>query len=406
MEHQKYVIVGGGVAGICAAKAIRDQDEGAEIVIYSSESGLPYNRIKLSKGLFTDLHSDKILIKKEKWFQQNNIRYCGGTRIAAIQPLERIISTADGQKIGYDKLLLCPGAINRKLELEGAELPQVHHIRTRQDADRLKEALRAGERVCVIGGGVQGIETAWSLQQAGYIVTIVEQAPRLMMRQLDEEASAILAKQITSYGNQVVTGQAVDSIVGSQCVEGVRLGDGTVLPCDHIVYSIGIIPNTELAKQSGIKVNRGIIVNEHMQTSDEHIYAAGDAAEFMGKVDGLWNTAMEQGKVAGTHMAHGAAAYHPLVPMTVFTAYELPLFSIGQTDKQPCHFKEEAPSEAATYRQLFIENGKICGAIVFDTVLAASPYKEAIEQALPVMETERGQYTLQQWLTQKKEVSS
>lgn len=382
-KPRQYVIVGGGVAGICAAKAIRDLDEHAVISIYGNEAGLPYNRVKLSKGLFTDLHSDKVLIKKEKWFQQNNIQVITNTEITSIDASAQSITTGDGQQIQYDKLLLCTGAVNRKLELEGAQLPQVHQIRTRQDADHLKDSLQPQDSICVIGGGIQGIETAWSLHQAGYKVTIVEQAPRLMARQLDEKAAQILTKQIVDHGCEVITGQAVCKILGEGSVQGIELGDGTIIPCQHVVYSIGIIPNADLAKQSGIHVDRGILVDEHMQTNLDHIYAAGDVVQFDNKIEGLWNTAMEQGKIAGSNMAHDSASYQSLIPMTVFTAFDMPLFSIGQIDKEPCQHPD-CGTETVPYKQVFKENDAVCGAIVFDTVLAAAPYKEAIEQALPI----------------------
>lgn len=386
-EHRHYVIVGGGVAAISAAKAIRDRQEAAEISIFGDESGLPYNRVKLSKGLFTDLHSDNVLIKKEKWYHEHKIAYYGGTPVTSIDPDSRTITTGDGQTVRYDKLLLCTGAVNRKLSLEGASLPQVHNIRSRNDADKLKQALRDGDRICVIGGGIQGVETAWSLNRAGYSVTIVEASPRLMARQLDERAAAIFTEKIAEQGTEIRLGQGVRSIAGINGVEGVELEDGSFLPCEHVVYSIGVIPNAELARQSGLEVGAGIVVNEHMQTSAEHIYAAGDVAEFHGRAEGLWNSAMEQGKIAGANMAGHAAVYRRPVPMTVSNAFDTPLFSIGLTDEQQCDNSLCGP-DSGPYKRIFIKNGAICGAVVFANVSAALPYKAAIEQSLEITETE------------------
>lgn len=390
--HRHFVIIGGGVAGLTAAKAIRDLDAEAQISIYGEEAGLPYNRIKLSKALFTDLQSDKVLIKKEKWFGQNKIDFYPSTKITSIQAIDHTITTAEGQSIKYDKLLLCTGALNRTLKLEGASLPQVHQLRFREKAEQLKQTLGSQDRVCVIGGGIQGIETAWSLHQAGYSVTIIEQAPRLMARQLNEEAAGILTTQIESLGTKVFTGTAITKIMGNERVEGVALSNGTIIRCDHVIYSIGIVPNITLAQQSGIHVDRGIVVNEHMQSSVNDIYAAGDVAQFEGNIDGLWNTAMEQGRIAGTNMADSSAAYEALIPMTVFTAYDMPLFSIGQIDKE-AYIHSSCTTNLALqgeirYKQIFVENGAICGAIVFDSVIAAAPYKEAIEQARPAEELE------------------
>lgn len=394
--HRHFVIIGGGVAGLTAAKAIRDLNAEAQISIYGEEAGLPYNRIKLSKALFTDLQSHKVLIKKEKWFVQNKVDFYPSTKITSIQAVDHTIITEDGYIIKYDKLLLCTGALNRTLELEGATLPQVHQLRFREQAEQLKQTLGTQDKVCVIGGGIQGIETAWSLHQAGYPVTIIEQAPRLMARQLNEEAAEILTQQIESLGSIVITGTAVNKIVGTDHVEGVVLANGEVVPCDHVIYSIGIIPNITLAQHSGLDVERGILVNERMQTSINDIYAAGDVAQFEGKIDGLWNTAMEQGKVAGNNMADTTATYQALIPMTVFTAYDMPLFSIGRVDKEACTHSScttnvEKQQEEASYKQLFVEDGIICGAIVFDSVIAAAPYKEAIEQARPAAKLELAQ---------------
>lgn len=398
-KQPHYVIIGGGVAGISAAKAIRDRQEAAEISIFAEESALPYNRVKLSKNLFTDLHSDSVLIKKEKWYSQNNITCHSDTRVIAIDPGSKTVATEDGRTVSYDKLLLCTGAVNRKLNLEGGALPHVHNIRSRNDADKLKSALRAGDRVCVIGGGIQGVETAWSLNRAGYAVTIVEAAPRLMARQLDERASALLTAKITGLGSEIRLGQGVLKIVDANANsgKGVELADGSFVPCEHVVYSIGIIPNTTLAGQSGLETGTGVIVNERMQTSNEHIYAAGDVTELHGKMEGLWNSAMEQGKVAGANMAGGDAVYRRPVPMTVSTAFDTPLFSIGLVDEQQCDSSISGPS-AAPYKRIFIKNSRVCGAVVFDNVIAALPYKTAIEQALEVSEADLAASSLEELL--------
>ncbi|ADO59139.1 NAD(P)/FAD-dependent oxidoreductase [Paenibacillus polymyxa] len=381
MDNQHYVIIGGGVAAVNAAKAIRDHDELAEISIYGEESSLPYNRVKLSKALFTDLHSDKILIKKEKWFASQRIHVYSGVKIAAIHAEDCTIETANGQTVAYDKLLLCTGAHNRKLVLDGASLRNVHNIRFRQDADRLKTELRQGDRICIIGGGIQGVETAWSFQQAGYAVTILEASQRLMPRQLDEKASAILTRRVIEQGTQVCLGQGVKRITGTDHVEGVELQDGTVIPCEHVVYSIGIVPNTELARQIGLDIGQGILVNAQMETSSAHIYAAGDVAEFHNRVDGLWESAMEQGKIAGTNMAGTSTAYQRPLPVTLSNSYESPLFSIGLVDEQVCDTSLTRENQVS-YTRMFIQNGSICGVIGFGDALASLPYKTAIIQGL------------------------
>lgn len=381
MGNQHYVIIGGSVAAVNAAKAIRDRDELAEVSIYGEELSLPYNRVKLSKGLFTDLHSDKFLIKKEKWFANQRINVYSGIKVTAIHAEDCTIETANGQIVAYDKLLLCTGAHNRKLSLDGASLRNVHNIRFRQDADRLKTELRKGDRICIIGGGIQGVETAWSFQQAGYAVTILEASHRLMPRQLDEKASSILTHRITDWGTKVSLGQGVQRITGTDHVEGVELQDGSVIPCEHVVYSIGIVPNTELARQIGLDIGQGILVNAQMETSSVNIYAAGDVAEFQNRVDGLWESAIEQGKIAGANMTGASVDYQRPIPVTLSNSYECPLFSMGLVDEQVCDTSLTSKNQVS-YTRIFIQNGSICGVIGFGDAIASLPYKTAIIQGL------------------------
>ncbi|MFC6650966.1 FAD-dependent oxidoreductase [Paenibacillus rhizoplanae] len=374
-----YVIVGGGVSAVHAAKAIRDQDAESEISILGEESGLPYNRIKLTKGLFTDLHSEKVLIKKEKWYRDNRITVKTSTRIQSVDPERQTVETEDGQCVEYHKLLLCMGAKNRALSIEGAGLANVHTIRGLSDADRLKDSLKDGSRVTVIGGGVQGIETAWALHEAGHPVTVVEAAPSLMGRQLDSYSSNRLKETLEQSGVKVMLQAGVSSIKGTDSVTGVTLKDGSSFPCDHVVYSIGIVPNTDLVNGSNIEVGQGIIVNEHLQTSDPNIYAAGDVAEYGGLVEGLWGGAIEQGKIAGSNMADTLTVYRRAVPVTLFNAFGSSLFAIGGTDERFCD-RTVCGEENSAYTRIFVTDSIITGAISWQGAAASLTYKAAIEQ--------------------------
>ncbi|MCL6458708.1 MAG: FAD-dependent oxidoreductase [Gorillibacterium sp.] len=399
MIEKHYVLVGSGVAAVHAAKAIRDHDEQAVISIFGAEDALPYNRIKLSKGLFSDLHSEKVLIKQEKWYQKNKIEVHSSRTITTIDPEGKTVATADGQIIAYHKLLLCTGASNRKLSMDGATLRNVANIRDRNDADRIKASLLNGNRICVIGGGVQGIETAWSFVEAGYQVIIVEAASRLMIRQLDQQASTLLAEKIIGFGVNVQLGQGVKRILGTDCVQGVELEDGTFLPCENVVYSIGIVPNTVLAHQAGIQVEMGIVVNENMQTSHADVYAAGDASEFQGIVEGLWGGAIEQGRIAGLNMAGKSVPYQRAVPITLFNAFEMPLFSIGLVDERQCDISLTR-TDREPNTSIFIKDGVIAGVISFEGVAASLPYKTAIEQKLKLDGIDPAHNSMEEMMTE------
>ncbi|MNC12142.1 Nitrite reductase [NAD(P)H] [compost metagenome] len=378
--QKHYVIVGSGVAAVHAAKAIRDQDPESEITIFGEEKHLPYNRIKLTKGLFSDLHSEKVLIKKEKWYRDNRISLQTSSRVMSIHPERQQVETADGKLTSYHKLLLCMGARNRALTVDGAGLKNVHTIRELGDADGLKASLTSGQRIVVIGGGVQGLETAWALHEAGYQVTIVEAAPRLMARQLDEASSEQLRLTLEQAGVQVKLHSGVTSINGTDVVSGVTLDDHMAIPCEHVVYSIGIVPNTALVKETGIRTRSGVVVNTHLETSAPHIYAAGDLAELDGQVEGLWGGAIEQGKIAGGNMAAvQPAAYRKSTPVTLFNAFGISLFSIGNTDESQCDQSVSAVVNGV-YTRIFVKDSRLTGAISWEGAAASLIYKSAIEQ--------------------------
>ncbi|AHV96814.1 NAD(P)/FAD-dependent oxidoreductase [Paenibacillus sabinae] len=377
-----YVIIGGGVAAVHAAKAIRDRDDAAEIIIFGEENHLPYNRIKLTKGLFTDLHSEKVLIKKEKWYLANRITVHTGARAVSIRPDLCQVETGDGRTWEYGKLLLCMGARNRALPVPGAGLPGVHSIRDMKDADTLKSSLASGSRVAVIGGGVQGLETAWALCEAGYAVTVIEASPRLMARQLDPHSSERLRSELERSGVTVRLHSGVAAIEGTGSVQGIRLEDGSLIPCDHAVYSIGIQPNTSIVKGTDIEVRNGIVVNDRLETSVAGIYAAGDVAELNGHVEGLWGGALEQGRTAGFNMAAGdPEVYVKAVPLTLFNAFGISLFSIGTVDEDRCDLMLSG-EQNGVYTALFIKGNTIVGAISWEGAAASLVYKEAIEQRI------------------------
>ncbi|MFD1773681.1 NAD(P)/FAD-dependent oxidoreductase [Paenibacillus rhizophilus] len=377
-----YVIIGGGVAAVHAAKAIRDRDEVTEIIIFGEENHLPYSRIKLTKGLFTDLHSEKVLIKKEKWYLANRITVCTSTRVVALRPDLRQIETEDGRTWEYGKLLLCMGARNRAFPVPGAGLHGVHSIRDMKDADTLKSGLTSGSRVAVIGGGVQGLETAWALREAGYAVTVIEASPRLMARQLDRHSSERLRLELESSGVTVRLHSGVAAIEGTGSVQGIRLEDGSQVPCDHVVYSIGIQPNTSIVKDTDLEVRNGIVVNDRLETSIAGIYAAGDVAELNGHVEGLWGGALEQGRTAGFNMAaDDQEVYVKAVPVTLFNAFGISLFSIGTVDEDRCDLMLTG-EQNGVYTAIFVKENTIIGAVSWEGAAASLSYKEAVERKI------------------------
>ncbi|MCM3588197.1 FAD-dependent oxidoreductase [Mesobacillus maritimus] len=399
---QTYCVIGSGVAAVNAAKAIRDQDQDGKIILFGSEPALPYNRIKLSKELFSDLTSSKVLLKKEKWYEKNSIEIVN-KKITRIEPNSSMIVTADGATVEYDKLLICTGAKNRKLPIEGVDLPGVYTIRERQEAEDFKAFIVNKENVVNVGGGIQGIETAWSLHKAGKKVSIIEAAPRLMARQLDERTSKLLQQKVEAAGVRVYVNTGIEKVEGADQVSAVIAG-GESIPCDSVIYSIGVIPELELVSGSDIQTNRGIIVNERMETSVQGIYAAGDVTELNGVVEGLWGRAMDQGKVAGHNMASQTPVdYQKATPITVLNAFNLELFSIGMVDESQCDATITEESDEHPYTRVFIKENKLVGVIAHEGVAESLPYKNVIESQVSLMGIDFSQISIAALLTEVTE---
>lgn len=376
---KNYVIIGSGIAAVAAAKAIRVQDKEGKIQIFGKEKLLPYNRVLLSKELFSDLESKKVLIKNKVWYKRNNISVFPETMITNINADGRYVVTADGSQIPYDKLLICTGSNNRRLSIEGVEKKGIFTIREIHEAEECKSYIEGKDHIVIIGGGVQGLETAWSFVKAGKKVTIVEAAPRLMPRQLDERTSQLLKNKLEENGVNVYLNASIKSFSGDAEVDGVIINEDQAIACDSVLYSIGVLPNTELAEAASIATNRGIIVDEEMKTNTPDIYASGDAAELNGEVLALWGIALEQGKVAGSNMAGSKISYKKSLPVTIFNAFGMELFSIGMVDERQCEKTIIEDEGSSSYRRVFIKDRRIIGAISLEGVAQSAPYTEAIE---------------------------
>lgn len=398
-----YCIIGTGVAAVNAAKAIRDEDKTGKIVMIGSETPLPYNRIKLSKELFSDLGSEKVLIKKEKWYEKQNIEVLTNTKIESIDFNRCELVTANGERIAYDKLLLCTGSKNRKLPIDGVDKQGVFTIREMHEAEDFKAYIHDKKSVINIGGGIQGLETAWSIHQAGKNVSIIEAAPRLMARQLDEETGLRLKTKIEEAGVKVYLNTGIQRVIGNERVEAIIAGEKSI-PCESVIYSIGVIPNLDLVKGTELETNRGIIVNDKMETSIVNVFAAGDVTELNGEVACLWGVAMDQGKAAGKNMASKeAVSYEKTIPLTVFSAFNISLFSIGLVDESQCDVSIIEDEGTEKYTRVFFKDNKIVGAISLEGVAASLPYKNAIESQVSVEGIDLDAITIEELMNVVKE---
>lgn len=303
---KRYFILGGGVAALSAAKAIRKTDPAGLIVMLTEENALPYSRIMLTKQLLKDVSAADLALQSAAWYDApgRDIIPLTGRKVAAIDPEKKTVSLEDGLVFPYDKLIYALGARCFIPAFAGSDSKKVVAIRTAEDAARVRELAKSAKSAAVIGGGVLGLEAAWALHQAGVAVSVVEFAPRLMPRQLDEKESARVAEAIEDAGAKLYLSASAASYDGST----LTLQDGREIPADMVIVSAGVRANAEIAAAAGVRVERKIVVDERMQTSAPDVYAAGDCAEYEVSY-ALWAEAKEMGQVAGVNAAGGNAAY-------------------------------------------------------------------------------------------------
>lgn len=279
-SDRTYLILGGGAAGVAAAEAIRERDATGRVTIVTDEDVAPYNRPMLTKSF--DAGDASLPVHPDAWYLEQHIEVLPGVTVDKLDAAQKTVTMAGGRALPYDMCIYALGAYNFVPPMPGADLPEVHTIRGTRDIRRIRSHLDSGKRrVVVIGGGVLGLEAAWALRERSCQVTVVEAAPRIMARQLDEETSALLTQTAEREGIRVLTGGATEAVLAGDDghVAAVRLADGTLLDADLVVLSIGVRANTAIARAAGAAVDRGVIVDDHMRTGLSDVYACGDCAQ-------------------------------------------------------------------------------------------------------------------------------
>lgn len=379
----KIIIIGSGIAAISAIKAIREVDASSVIHLIGQEKDYPYKRIRLSKDLFDSLEENKLLIEKKEWYEKNNIRLYLGTKAIKIDIDQHIVFMDNGKSIEFDKLLFASGARNNTPPIEGINKAGVYTLRTLEDAKEIKSKYESKNSIVQIGGGILGLELVWNLYKKGKKLVIAEIAPRLMPRQLDEKGSKVLLNIIESFGIKVLLNTGVTKITGKDSVEQIETSTGDRIYCDMVIYSAGTRCNTDIVKGSKIITDKGIIVNDKMETNIENVYAAGDVAEFDSMVVGLWNIAVNQGKTAGYNIVGNSNVYKNIIPLAAMNAFNISLFSMGLIDEQKCsNVLIDEDKQETNYIKVFINEKRVVGAILIGNTVNTLLLKSAIEKQI------------------------
>lgn len=381
-SEEHYVILGNGAAGIYAAKAIRERDRTGSIIMISNEAYSAYNRPMLTKSIRADLNAEELAVVPGEWYRENHVYELLGKEVIRIDSAEKEIETKDGLKMQYTKLIYALGSECFVPPIPGIQKPQAIAIRRLDDVKKVAELLPKIKHTVVIGGGVLGLEAAWEIKKSGSEVTVLELAPQLMGRQLDETAAELLQEISEAQGIAIQTGVQIAEITGETAVTGVKLGSGEVLPAELVIVSCGVRANTALAKEAGMEIERAVVVNENMETSLADIYACGDCAQYQGVNYAIWPEAAEQGKTAGANAAGDTLKYTAVPAALNFHGMDTALFSAGDNGKNPnleYTTEEFLDREKKQYRKLYFSKERLCGVILIGDMSKRAELMETLE---------------------------
>ena len=366
---------------MAAGKAIRERDKTGSIYMISNEEYPAYNRPMLTKSLVAGLDADQIAIQDASWYEEQNICQILGKEVVSVDTKEKEIHTSDGAKFRYDSLIYALGAESFVPPIPGSDLPEVAVIRRLSDTKKVAELLEKTTDAVVIGGGVLGLEAAWELKKARCRVTVLELAPRLMSRQLDEGAGKMLESIGQAQGIEIRTGVTIEAIEGEGRVAGVRLGGGEVIPAQLVIVSCGVRANTKIAEEAGIFAERSVVVDSRMQTNVEGIFACGDCAQYEGHNYAIWPQAVEEGKNAGANAAGEALEYLPSPAALTFHGMSTALFAIGDNGSNPnliyrtVEFQDVSRKQ---YEKYYFRNNRLCGVILIGDTGKMAELSEAV----------------------------
>ena len=398
----KYLIIGNSAAAVGAVEAIRRNDKGNPITIISDEPHHVYSRPLISYLLAGHTKEDKMYYRDENFYKENNVETVFNKKVTGVDTKKKQVildnkgqvARGKGQAIEYDKLLIATGGTPFVPPIKGKDRKNVYTFTKWSDAEEIIKISKKVQKVVVIGAGMIGLKAIEGLNAIGIDVTVVELAPEVLSRALDKDASRIVQRKMEEAGVEVITNNEVVEITGKGNVAtGVVLRDKKKIKCDLVIVAIGVIPNTGFIKESGIKINRGIVVDERMETNIKGVYAAGDVVEALNMLTNekmpipIWPLAYRQGSIAGDNMSGGTLVYKGGFPMNSIEFPGAPTISLGIIDPRGEGYESLIKNDAknGNYKRIIIKNERLVGAIlVGDDVDRAGILTGLIKEQKPV----------------------
>jgi nitrite reductase (NADH) large subunit len=383
---EPLVIVGNGMAATRLVDELtRLSPDRYAITVVGEEPSMAYNRVLLSSLLAREIEDCDLELKPRTWWDERCVSIVSGRQATGIEPKRRIVRLRGGTQLAYAKLVLATGSEPIRLPLPGADLPGVQTFRTRTDVSAMLLRTSGKMRAVVIGGGLLGLEAAYGLKKAGAEVTVVHLMDRLMERQLDQRSAAMLKAALEALGINVLLNAESVAVQGRRKVGGLRLADGRVVDCDLVVMAAGIRPRAGLARLADLTVNRGIVVDDQLQTSAADVYAIGECAEHRGVCYGLVEPAYEQAHVLARHLGGEETSYKGSLLATNLKVSGVGVFSagdfLGADGGEPIVLSDP---EHGIYRKLIVKEGRIAGVVLLGDTGDALWYLDLIRSGAPI----------------------
>ncbi|WP_151739027.1 MULTISPECIES: nitrite reductase small subunit NirD [unclassified Acinetobacter] len=388
-DKPRLVLIGNGLAGMRCLEDLLDMaPDRYEVTVIGEEPWGNYNRIMLSPVLSGEKTIEDIMLHPPKWYDDKSIKFIAGDKAVKIDRPRKVVYTEKGKTVDYDRLILATGSAPFIPPVQGVDLKGVLTFRDIYDVNTMIEYCDSKTNAVVIGGGLLGLEAAYGLKQRGMNVTVLHLMDRIMERQLDGRASQLLRHSIEQKGIHIITEANTEALIGDENghVKQIRLKDGTVLDADLVVFAVGIRPNIALAQSAGLRCNRGVLVNDTMQTFDPSIYAVGECIEHRGQTFGLVEPLWGQAFICATHLAeHGSLTFKaPTVP-TQLKVSGVDVFSAGnfepKDDYEDIILNDE---KRQIYKRIIIQSDRVIGAVLFGDTEDGMWYAELIADQTPV----------------------
>ncbi|MBI5573941.1 MAG: NAD(P)/FAD-dependent oxidoreductase [Elusimicrobia bacterium] len=384
-----YLIIGASAAGISCVEAIRSIDMEGKITVVSDENYPVYSRCMLSYYLAGIIPEGKLKYREDDFYRKFNVNAIIGKKVDAVMSSDKKVKLSDGSVLTFDKLLIATGSRSKMEKIPGIEKEGVFGLRNIDDARKIEKRLQNSKAAVMLGGGLIGLRAAYALHKRGIKVTVVVKSKHVLSQMLDEEGAKFIQDKIEKEGIKVLTGLAAKEILGNKCsprihsgvseansVSGVVLENGEKIDCQIVIIGKGVQANMELVKNTEIKTEKGIVVNDYLRTTVSDIYAAGDVAQANDLITGestinaLWPNAVIQGKIAGFNMVEKNIKYDGSISMNSVEFFELPTISCGITKPKGEEYEILVRKNIASsiYRKIILKDNKIVGFVLVKDV--------------------------------------